>query len=75
MKEAEGKEGEQDQIEEVKQSDAYSKVLFKSNSFSNFSQEKENIRIMDLLFRYEKPIDSKNRALRKMNKVIFSYES
>lgn len=37
MKEAEGKEGEQDQIEEVKQSDAYSKVSFKSNSFSNFS--------------------------------------
>jgi len=48
-----------DQREEFKQSDTYLK-------------EKENIKLMDLLFRLEKPIDSKNRALRKLNKSFKS---
>jgi hypothetical protein len=39
------------------------------NGITNY-QEKENLRLMDLIFRLEKPIDSKNRALRKANKVI-----
>jgi len=53
------KEENHDQREETKQSDAYIK-------------EKENIKLMDLLFRLEKPIDSKNRALRKLNKSFKS---
>lgn len=35
----------------------------------SISQEKENIKLMEILSRIEKVIDSKNRMLRKQNKV------
>jgi len=34
-------------------------------------KEKEQLRIVEFLGKIEKPIDSKNKAMRKVNKVLF----
>ena len=60
-----------DKRKKIKKNDGNeeSKEIIKNPLEDQAEKEKEQLRIVDFLSKIEKPIDSKNKAMRKVNKV------